>query len=196
MSSMERWAQTTFRYRDDDGSETAATWRQLNGVDDTLDLDTTYRMRFLITGNHTNGPVSFNISTGFQYNVDLAGWVDITTTSANVKAVESANTSWTISDEDILTTQMAGAADYANGYMDTTGATSDISVLDTEEAEFEIVFQLLSSELSGGESVQMRIVDAGSALTTYSATPDITVASAGGTAVAVLGHHQLHNTGM
>ena len=177
MSSMENWTQTTFRYRNDDGSETAATWRQIAGTDDTLELDTTYRMRFNVAGTHTGGAGSFPLVCGFQYDVDGAGFVNITTTSTNVKAVASADTSWTITDDDVTTEQLAGAATFVAGHMDETGACSSVTISDSEDSEFELVFQLLSSELSGGESVQIRCVDSGTALNTYTLTPTITVAT-------------------
>src|SRR5210317_1593906 len=159
MSVMESWTQTTFRYRDDDGSESAATWRQTAGTNDTLNLDTTYRMRFLITATHTGGSGSFDFTGGFQYNVDAAGWNNITTSSSNVRAVASADTSWTISDDDVTTEQLAGGATFVAGNMDETGTCSAVSISDTGESEFELVFQLLSAGLSGGESVQIRMVD-------------------------------------
>jgi hypothetical protein len=174
MAFMERWTQTSFRYRDDDGSETAATWRQSANVDDTLTLDTTYRMRFLITASHS-GTGSADFTGGFEYNVDAAGWNAITTSSTNVRAVASADTSWAISDDDATTEQMAGGATFVAGHMDETGTCSAVSMSETQESEFELVFQLRSADLSGGEAVQIRMVDSATALFLYSATPSISV---------------------
>ena len=174
---MEAWTQVTFQYRDDDGTEITATDRQVAGTDDTLSTDTTYRMRIGIAGSHTGGAGSFAFVCGFQYNVDAAGWNAITTSSANVIAVASADVS--ITDDDVTTEQLAGAATFVAGHMDETGTCSSVSISDSEESEFELVFQLVSTDLSGGEAVQIRCVDSGTALATYTLIPSITVATAG-----------------
>lgn len=45
--------QEGFRWRDDDGTEVTATWRQLQDVDDTIPKETNIRLRILVdsTGN-------------------------------------------------------------------------------------------------------------------------------------------------
>ncbi len=174
MTAMERWTQIAFQYRDDDGTEVTATDRQAVNVDDTLNLDTNYRMRVGVQGAHTNGPVSFDLTVAFQYNVDGAGWNNITTTSSNVRAVGSAN----FTDDDATTEQLAQSQTFVAGHMDDDGDCPAVSISDTGESEFEICFQLRSADLSGGESVEIRIVDSGVALLTYTQTPSITVAAA------------------
>ncbi len=46
--------QEGFRFRNDDGSESAATWRQLQDVNDTISPDTNFRLRTLV--NATGDP--------------------------------------------------------------------------------------------------------------------------------------------
>jgi hypothetical protein len=46
--------QEGFRFRTDDGSESAATWRQAQDVDDTITKEINFRLRFLLNG--TNDP--------------------------------------------------------------------------------------------------------------------------------------------
>ena len=174
MTTMEAWDQVAFQYRDDDGTEVAATDRQAVNVDDTLALDTNFRMRIGVQGAHTGGSGSFDLTVAFQYNVDAAGWNNITTTSSNVRAVGSAN----FTDDDATTEQLAQSQTFVAGHMDDDGDCPAVSLSETEESEFEICFQLRSAELSGGESVEIRIVDSGSALDTYTQTPSITVAAA------------------
>jgi len=178
MAFMERFTQVAFRYRDDDGSESAATWRQNINTNDTLTIDTTYRMRIGVQGTHV-GSGSSDLVAGFQYNVDAAGWNNITTSSSNVKAVASADTSWTINDDDSTTEQLAQSQTFVAGKMDETGTCTAVSISETEESEWELVFQLVSP-LAGGEAVQIKIVDSGSDLFAYTLTPSITAAAAGG----------------
>jgi hypothetical protein len=48
--------QEGFRFRQDDGSESAATWRQAQDVDDTISKEANFRLRFLL--NATNDPAT------------------------------------------------------------------------------------------------------------------------------------------
>ena len=174
MTVMESWTQIAFQYRDDDGTEVTATDRQAVNTNDTLELDTNYRMRIGVQGAHTGGSGSFDLTPSFQYNVDAAGWVNITTTSSNVRAVGSGN----FTDDDVTTEQLAQSQTFVAGHMDDDGSTTAVSISETGESEFEICFQLRSADLSGGEAVEIRIVDSGVALATYTQTPSITAASA------------------
>jgi len=71
--------QDQFRFRDNDGSETGATWRQLANTNDTLGVDTTYRLRFMV--EEYNGGSKGNVDFEFQYNLNAAGWNNITAVS-------------------------------------------------------------------------------------------------------------------
>jgi hypothetical protein len=48
--------QEGFRFREDDGSESAASWRQAQDVDDTISKEANFRLRFLL--NATNDPAT------------------------------------------------------------------------------------------------------------------------------------------
>jgi hypothetical protein len=80
--------QDSFRYRNDNGNETGATWVYALNTDGSLNVDTNYRMRYLVKNTGTAG--LNNIDFEWQYNLNGAGWNNITTTSAVVKAVQIA----------------------------------------------------------------------------------------------------------
>ena len=175
MTVMQVWDQVAVQYRDDDGTEVTATDRQAVNTNDTLALDTNFRMRIGVQGAHTGGSGSFDLTVAFQYQVDGGGFVNITTTSDNVRAVGSAN----FTDDDATTEQLAQSATFVAGHMDDDGDCPAVNLSETEESEFEICFQLRSADLSAGQTVDIRTVDSGTALATYTQTPAITVASAG-----------------
>ena len=81
--------QDSYRFRNDDGSETTATWIQAINTNATLAVNTTYRLRMLVQ-NATAGAIS-DVDLEWQYNLASAGWVDITTSSNVIRAVVSAN---------------------------------------------------------------------------------------------------------
>ena len=68
--------QTSFRIRDDDGSESAATWRQAINVDDTLAVDTNFRIRFGYTIAGMDGAQACQL----EYNLASAGWNPVNAT--------------------------------------------------------------------------------------------------------------------
>jgi len=56
--------QEGFRFRNDDGSESAATWRQTQDVDDTIAKDTNFRLRFLLSA--TGDPVTSKFQVEYK----------------------------------------------------------------------------------------------------------------------------------
>lgn len=60
------WEQEGFRFRNDDGSESAATWRQTQDVDDSVGKESNIRLRVLI--DSTGNPAT--VTRTLQYKVD------------------------------------------------------------------------------------------------------------------------------
>lgn len=68
--------QEGFRWRNDDGSETTATWRQSQDVDDTVATETPIRIRMLINATNDPSPAYYKL----QYLPPGADtWEDVTT---------------------------------------------------------------------------------------------------------------------
>ena len=174
--------QTHSRFRNDDGSESGATWSDAEDTDPvSIDVDVTKRIRIVV---QETGCVAATHQASFQYNLLGAGWNDITTTSSVVIAVASADTSWTINDGDATTDQIGGTGTFVAGEMiedgDANGATS-IGAL--EHTEHELVFQIVSTDVVNNDTIDIRIVnDMGQTLDAYPHMPTITVVEAGGAA--------------
>ena len=65
--------QDGFRFRNDNGDEAGATWRQLQNVDDTIERHRNFRLRFLINASGDFGGTQFRI----QYRkVGDADWIN------------------------------------------------------------------------------------------------------------------------
>ena len=174
--------QDSFRGRNDDGSETGATWKAAVNVDWTQDVDEIFRVRFLI--QETAGGPANNATGRPQYNLNGAGWNTITTTSSVVKSVGSANTSWTLTDED-ETTQQIGSGTWEGGAFDDDGLAGELNQIDiggNEETEIEWCLQIVGADVSDEDTIQIRVVTASlGLLDSYTNTPSITVNKAGGT---------------
>ncbi len=66
--------QEGFRFRNDDGSESAATWRQTQDTDDSVAVSTTIRLRVLI--NATNDPAAGHYQLEYR-KVGDDTWMDV-----------------------------------------------------------------------------------------------------------------------
>lgn len=171
-----------FRWRDDDGSESAASWLFGEDADATnLTLDQNYRLR--ITIDDTASGISNNVQPQLECNIDTAGWNPVNATSSGVRSSASGN----FADDDNTTRQLTiptgGSFITPNSGMDEdnglAGENNDIDFVDGTHdfVEVEYCFQFRSAELSGGESIQFRISVGGSPLT-LNVTPDATIAAA------------------
>ena len=193
------WNQRSFRFRNDDDDEINATWRQLVNVDDTLETDTNYRIRFMLElddGIRNSGPRAY-----LQYNHEGGGWNQVTGASSVIKLV----TSIEFTDGD-PTTQQLGSGTFVGtdnrGMLDAGGVyagkdpndgTATSEWLPDYETEYEICFQVKSADVSQSDTIELRLVEqrvptngndytsVGSPwpFTTYTQTPTITVAGGG-----------------
>jgi len=167
--------QESFRFRDDDGSESAATWHGLLNAD-AADLanDTNYRIR--INVKEQNVAVGSNENITFHYSYKGGAWTAITTISSYIKAIASAN----FNDLDESTQQLtSGGFDTTNNAMSETGAAGS-NALDPPQASYvetELCFQIVSADVANGDTIDIRVLFDG-ALDTWTEVPRITVLKA------------------
>ena len=153
MATSAYWEQDYFRFRDDDDSEAAATWREDLNTDTTYvaaDLDVNNRLRIGVA--ETGGNAGKNEVITWFYSYKGGGWVAITTTSTVVKAIASAN----FNDLDNSTQQItSGGFDTTNAAMSETG-TAGGAALDPAANSFvetELCFQVVGTEVSNGDTI-------------------------------------------
>jgi hypothetical protein len=167
MGSTPNITQASFRGREDDGSEITATWKANANTNWSQATGATFRVRFLITSTGTAGDT---VSPQLQYNHDAGGWNNVTGASSKVKGVNSAN----ITNQE-ATTQQVGVGTFIAGNVAEEGLTADVGLTTASETEVEYVLQCVSADLAGGGTIQLRVTDAGVALTNYTNTPSITL---------------------
>lgn len=169
------FTQNAFRGREDDGNETTANWKDAQNTNWNQPVDTNFRVRFQM--QEGAGCAKNNVVWRLQYNLEGAGWVDVTGTSSVVRATASPN----LADAANLTDQLTGGTgtfqgatgfDEANG--DAGGASMDLAASGHAEAEYCV--QLRSADVVGGQTIQLRVTDSGNALASYTQTPTITAA--------------------
>lgn len=142
-----------FRGRNDNGSETTATWIAAVDTDFGQAVDTNFRVRLAV--EETAGGGVNNPDLHFQYR-HLEGtnaWTDITTTSSVVRAFGSAN--FTHADD---TTQQISAFSFItpNEGMTDTGEVITTADPSSSGIEIEGCFQIRSADVTAGDSIEMR----------------------------------------
>lgn len=160
--------QDSYRFRNDDGSETTATWVAALNTDATLQAGYIYRARILVQNAGSGGDTDLALT--WQYNRNAAGWNNVTTSSAVIKAVASAN----FVDGDDCTQQLGAGTFFSNNDGMTEDGTAGGVNLDLpagQEAETELSFQIVYGDVARGDSIQLRLAS----MATYTRTPTITV---------------------
>lgn len=173
--------QKAFRGRNDDGNETTATWKANQNTNWSQVVDTNFRVRFEI--QETAACAGANKVWRLQYNRtplggSPAGWVDASASSNVVRASASPN----LADAANLTDQLTvgtGTFVGATGFdeVDCNAGGSSMDVAASGHSECEFCVQLRSADTAAGDTIQLRVTDAGSALAAYDATPTMTRSS-------------------
>ncbi len=166
--------QAGFRGRNDNGSETAATWKALLDVNWTQLVDAKFRVRFLLTNTGNKDLVD-----GYRlyYSHNSGTYTRVTTTSNVIQSTVSANTSWTLTDGDD-TTQLLGSGTFDTGDWDNNGETDSFTLVQAHETELEWCLTIDSGTVGNGDSIELRVyLDDDSVLDNYltNKTPNITV---------------------
>lgn len=172
------FTQNAFRGREDDGNETTANWKDVQNANWTQAVDTNFRVRFQI--QEGAACAGNNKVWRLQYNLASAGWVDCSATSSVVRASASGN----FTDGAATTDQLTGGTGTFQGGSGTTGGMdegdcnaggSSMDVAASGHAEAEFCIQIRSADVSDGQTLQLRVSDAGNALAAYTQTPTITI---------------------
>lgn len=180
--------QTTFRGRNDDGSETTATWKATAGTDWTQPVDTNFRIRFNINASTAapSSPQAFK----FMYSHNGGAYAPIATASSVVRPSASAN----FADAALTTEQLAGAGTFNAGRMDSSSGSANGFINAPavgQDTEIEACLQLRSVDVANGDTVNLRAYAAGPVpLNAYTDTPTITVSGVPAVAQSLISNFQ------
>ena len=174
------WNQKAYRARNDDGSETTATWIAAQNATWSQVVDSNFRIRLEV--QETAACAGANKVWRLQYNKNSAGWVDCSASSVVIRASASANFTDGAATTDQLTvgtgTFIGGSGTTGGmdeGNCNAGGASMDVAASGHSEAEFCV--QLRSADTVGGDTIELRITDAGTAFAAYDATASMTRSS-------------------
>jgi hypothetical protein len=162
--------QSQFRFRNDDGSETTATWIDALNTNVSLTAGSTYRLR--ITLQETAGG---SANAGFHLYVSYNGGAYTFFNNTAIGFGVSTN----VTDEQATTQQLSGTGTFTAGLIDSGGnGTSSIGVDPNGNTEVEYVLHVPASSFAGATYSFRVYLDTDVALSNYTVTPTVTVAAA------------------
>lgn len=206
--TLKNWSfdQDSFRWRNDDGSETTATWKAATNANPTdIGLDANVRLRFLIQELGVAPGAVLPGGVRLEFRQDTGGgfgsWTIVGSQGSGVQPVQAVLSS-NFADGDATTQQIGAGTFYAGTMEEQTGAAYRGGLLTSGESEFEFCITFDSdatTPASAGDDFEFRLssVFNGSVTTipTITNTPSITIAdgaasatgsaSGSGTATAV-----------
>jgi hypothetical protein len=154
----------------------------------TMDVDTTFRIRFVIQQTVAIAINTNNQATEFalQFNLAGGGWVNVAAQGVTTQAVAYADGDFADGDN---TTQLIGSGTFIAG--DGVEVTPSDTITFTDEAltetELEFALTIVSSRVSDAQTLQLRVIHSDSdesppatVLDSYTNTPTITVSEVGG----------------
>lgn len=164
------FTQLTFRTRNDNGSETTATWRQTQGTDDSWETDTNYRIRFRI--DETASRAWSNKTWNLYYSLNAGAYTAVGAGEA-VNFASSAN----FAQGDNTTAQLTGGTGTFvtnnSGMCQSAGATNSGTAGYLFEVEYCVA--IASTLVANNDTINLRVYDSSAAIAAYTDTPIITV---------------------
>src|SRR3990172_8734901 len=165
------FTQVTFRLRNDDNNEASASWRQNQGVDDSIPTGLKFRCRFLV--DETNSRTWTNKTWNLYYQLTGDATYYAVTGST---PIQHALSTW-FADADDCTSQLTGGVGSFlvdnNGMNEAGGATNTGAAGNFFEVEYCLLID--SNQVVNGNTINLRVYDGSTAINAYTDQPVITV---------------------
>lgn len=171
MGATATYEQDAYRFRNDDGTETTATWKANENTDLTLlcDSNQTFRLRLELQENSSVGTArSFII----RYSKNGGAYATVTTATTDIKLVASG----TVADATSTTNQLTTSAKtFTAGQFDSNGTVANVTINNTQ-TEMEYCLQALTAGVAHADTYAFRVyISPTTALNTYTRTATLTV---------------------
>lgn len=164
--------QESFRFRNDDGSETTATWKAAINTNANEKPYVRYRCRFLIQQTVANANRNFTRNYKLRYSLNGGGYTDLGAQNAANHPIRYAD-SPNITDNE-ATTQQIGSGSFVTGAMCETGDTGTITFTSgsLSETEVEFVIEIYGGLLTPFDTLDLRVFETNNTvLADYTETP-------------------------
>lgn len=173
--------QLHFRFRNDDGSESSATWKAAEDTNITLQkgANRLFRLRILMDVNGAPGtPLTYVL----RFSKNAGAYADV---GASTNGVKLASTGSGYSDHDATTHQETAPGNgdvFAAGTIQSNDATTSTLSYSNQYTELEWMMQTVDADITATDTFDFRIYVTGpTVLEAYTVTPRITMIAGGNT---------------
>lgn len=167
------FTQTSYRFRNDDGSQTTATWKAAVNTNSNEKAYRSFRCRFLI--QQTVSAANQNLSRIFKLRYSLNGGTYTDVGAQNSETAVRYASSVNVSDA-TATTQQVGTGSFIAGTIDNNGDTGTITFTNSalSETEIEFVLELYGGLINEVDTLDLRVYETdNTVLTSYTNTARI-----------------------
>lgn len=157
--------QKHFRFYRDNAGLNSADFYAAEDTNYNIGVGTTFRLRIEVANTGTGAG---DITRRLEFKEDSGSWIQITTSTNNVRLSDSSN----FTDGGATTSRLTAVGTFTAGQgKDTSSDTSSLSLTNAYNTEDE--YSLILQSAAAGHAYQFRITNAGTALDTYTVTPAI-----------------------
>ncbi len=157
--------QKHFKFYRDNAGLNSADFYAAEDANYNVGVSNTFRLRIETANTGTCGA---SVTRRLEFKEDAGAWTQITTATNNVRLSDSSN----FTDGAATTARLTSVGTFTAGQgKDTSSDTSVITIETSINTEDE--YSLILQSTAAGHSYQFRITNAGTALTTYTVTPQI-----------------------
>jgi hypothetical protein len=162
--------QRSYRFRNDDGTQTSATWKAAQNTAISQGVNQKFRLR--METQETAGGAANNVDFTLQYNLNNTGWVTITSSSNVVRLIDSAF----VADNTPTTNQLtAGTGTFrAGSVIGSSESTGRVSFVGSDHTEHEWILTLVQGTVNNNDNIIFRVLLNATPTDTTSATPTLT----------------------
>jgi len=166
------FTQVSFRIRNDDGTEITATWKEIQGDDSTIDVDTNFRVRFLIDEGNSKAWTTDNFQVYYSHN---SGTYAVVT---NATPVQYSLSDHFANGEDCVSRLTGGSGGSFvtnnNGMLESSATANNSGSID-DYFEMEICLTIDSAQVDDEDTIELRIYEGSAAIASYTDHPLIIV---------------------
>lgn len=177
MAVASSYTQFAFRFRNDDGSQTGATWKESENVNASINTGSVFRLRIQIGQTVTDANTGLTRSYKVRYSLNSGAYTDVAAIGSTTSPVRYASSGF-VSDGDTTTVQLTpppGLGSGQAGRIDNNNTTGDITFNVVGFTDLEFILELYGPQLTSGDTIDFRVYDtANVALHVYSNTPRAT----------------------
>ena len=169
------YTQTRFRFRNDDGSETAASWKAAETTNVDIVVNTVFRLRVQVAQTISNANQNLSKNFKVRFSLNSGAYVDVAAIGATTTAVRYASSA-NVADGATTTSQLTAASGtFLAGRIDNNNDTGTLTFDIQQYTDLEFVLELYGAQLTAEDTLDFRVYETGNtALNSYTNTPRAT----------------------